>query len=89
MTPLGRRPDAAPEIRRQPLDHEGGFGEVTRIRITLPGDEPLSLAARSLREAGLIAFVAGPDHLAELQFDGGSRNHTADLRPSLPLLFSW
>ncbi len=89
VIPFGRRPDAAPAGRRQPLDHPGGFGEITALRIELPQPEPISHAARALHDAGLVSFGAGDDHLAEIEFDHGNLGRSADLRPALPLRFRW
>ena len=89
VIPFGGRPDAAPVERRQPLDHPAGFGEITALRITLPRPEPISRAARALHEAGLVSFGAGDNHLAEIGFDHGNLDRSADLRPALPLRFRW
>lgn len=89
-TPYGGRPDAFPEGRRQPLVHPRGLGEITGLCITLPkGEEPMSGAVRALCRAGVVAFEAGGDHLAEIEFDRGSRGLSADLRPDLPLRLRW
>lgn len=84
--PVGGRPDAAPAGHRQPLDHPEGYREITALRMVLPRRETLSRAAHAVREAGLVLFDAGEDHLAEIEFDGGGQGRSADFRPALPLV---
>ena len=86
----GERPDALVAGRGQPLAHPGGFREITRLCITLPGPMPaLSGAARALQEAGVVGFVPGQAHLAEIELDHGRAGQRADFRPVLPLRFQW
>lgn len=88
-TPFGGRPDALPEERRQPIVHPKGVVEVTRLRITLPGAEPISGVVRALHQAGVVSFHTGNDHLAEIEFDHASQGQSADFRPLVPLCFRW
>ena len=87
--PHGERPDAFPEERCQPLVHPKGVVEITRLRIVLPSDEPVSGAVRALHRAGVVPFDTGNDHVAEIEFDHGNRGQSADFRPLLPLRFRW
>ncbi len=88
-TPFGGRPDALPEERRQPIVHPKGLVEVTGLRITLPKAGPTSGAVRALHRAGVVSFDAGEEHLAQIEFDRGTRGQSADFRPLVPLRFRW
>jgi hypothetical protein len=80
------RPDSYPSEQRQPLEHAVGFKEITALRITVPQGK-ISGALHSLEEVGLIRFALGEAHLAEVTFDQGAQDESADFRPSLPLVF--
>jgi hypothetical protein len=88
-TPFSGRPDALPEERRQPLVHPKGVVEITGLRITLPRGKPISVVLRALQRAGVVSFESGNEHLAEIEFDHGSKGQSADFRPLLPLRFRW
>ena len=89
-TPFGGRPEAkVPTEHRQLLVHRRGFGEVTRLHITLPPGRPMSRALRAVQQIGAVSFEVGGEHLAEVEFDHGSRHQSADFRPVLPLRFNW
>jgi hypothetical protein len=84
-----RRLDAPGRPRRQPLEHGVGFREVTHVRLTGPfGDSP-SAVARLVLQAGGVTLAPGPEHLAEITFDGGRQRRTEDFQPLLPLVFRW
>lgn len=87
-TSFGVRPDAYPSERKQPLEHPAGFGEVTQIRICLPG-RAVSEAMKVIEESGLVKLSPGDAHLLEVTFDGGARGKATDFRPGLPLFFRW
>jgi hypothetical protein len=84
----GRAPKDAPPERRQPLEHPSGFREITGVRIVSP---PLqeALVTQAMTRAGVITSKIGPEHLLELEFDGGRQKKRIDFRPDLPLVFSW
>ena len=86
-TPISGGPDTLPEERRQPLVHPRGLVEITGLRLTLRSGEPISDVVRVLHQAGIALFETGNDHLAEIEFDHGSQNRSADFRPLLPLRF--
>ena len=88
-TPISGRPDTLPEERRQPLVHPKGLVEITGLRLTLRSGEPISDVVHVLHQAGIVLFETGNDHLAEIEFDHGSQNRSADFRPLLPLRFRW
>ena len=88
-TPYGGRPDAYHEERRQPLVHPKGVVEITGLRMTLPRGKPISGVVRAVQRAGVVSFESGNEHLAEIEFDHGSKGQSADFRPLLPLRFRW
>ena len=84
----GRAPADAPLERRQPLEHPSGLREMTGVRIVSPLLEETSLT-HAMTRAGVVDSNTGPEHLLELQFDGGSQAKSMDFRPDLPLIFTW
>jgi len=84
----GRAPKDAPPERRQPLEHPSGFREITGVRIVSPSVQEASIT-HAMRRAGVISSKTGPEHLLELEFDGGVQGKRMDFRPDLPLVFSW
>jgi hypothetical protein len=84
----GRAPADAPPERRQPLEHPAGFREITGVRIVSPSLQETSIT-RAMTRAGVISSTIGPEHLLELEFDGGRQEKRTDFRPELPLVFSW
>jgi hypothetical protein len=86
---FGRRSDDYPAQRRQPLNHDAGFKEITALRITLPGSQSFSQALQATERVGLASFGSGPSHLAEVTFDAHRQGRLKDFRPELPLLFRW
>jgi hypothetical protein len=86
---FGRRPDAAPLERREPIEHPVGVHEITRVRVTLAGGGACSPPLDAAEQLGVATFVAGGEHLMELSFDEGSRGESADFRPELPLVLHW
>ncbi len=81
------RPDRVPAGSIQPLEHAGGFREITSVRITIPSDGDLSPAARAARTAG-VAVVQGGDPELEIEFDHGRRGVRHDFRPGIPLVMN-
>jgi len=84
----GRAPAGASIEKRQPLDHPAGFRDVTGVHVVGP---PLSSTSvtRAMADKRLITVQTGPEHLLEVQFDGGTKNGKVDFQPDLPLIFRW
>jgi hypothetical protein len=82
-------PSAYPADRRQPLEHQAGLGELTELRVTLPGADEFSAPLRTLERLGIASFQHGAEQLAELTFDAGRRGRSTDLRPDLPVVLRW
>ena len=84
----GRAPKEAPPERRQPLEHPSGFREITGVRIVSPSLQETSIT-HAMTRTGVISSKIGPEHLLELEFDGGGQEKRLDFRSDLPLVFSW
>jgi hypothetical protein len=84
----GRKPADAPPERRQPLEHEAGFRELTGVHLICPQLPETSVTAAMARD-GVIGLSTAADHLLELHFDGLRLGKQEDLRPHLPLVLRW
>ena len=84
----GRKPaDASPE-RRQPLEHEAGFREVTGVGLACPALPDDSVTAAMAR-GGVIGLSTAAGHLLEMHFDRALTGKLEDFRPDLPLVLRW
>jgi hypothetical protein len=83
-----RTPAANPSGQRQPREQAAGLNDITGVHIVCPSidDDALTLA---MADAGVISCGAGPEHLLELELDGGRQTNRADVRPDLPLVLKW
>jgi hypothetical protein len=86
---FARRPDDPRWHNRQPLEHAGGFREITGVRLTGPGLGHPSEVGRAVAGLTGVTLADAPEHLAEVTFDGGGHGRFEDFRPTLPLLFLW
>ncbi|MEM9511339.1 MAG: hypothetical protein AAF978_01425 [Cyanobacteria bacterium P01_E01_bin.48] len=75
-TPFSRRPDTLSGDRAQPLEHDNGCHEITRLRISIPQDAPLSDAALALQEIDEIDIVRASKFWVEVECDRGRQNQT-------------
>lgn len=85
----GMAPGAAPNERRQPLEHAAGVREISSVVITRPGQEIQSAAALVAAGTGNVTILEGDQHLMEITFDTGASGQRYDFRPSLPLVFNY
>ena len=86
--PEAVRPDRFPEAYRQPLRHEIGFLEITRLRWVRPTSAPLSPELASIVSSGLITADCGSSHALEIGFDHELQGKRASL-PTLPISIFW
>ncbi len=87
---FNRRPDASQVARRQPLQHQIGFKEVTRLRVRLSQQTPLSPALQAVqRQCSWLDIVQCGEDLLTVGFDKETKGQSADFRPALPLVFRW
>lgn len=84
-------PKAAPEERRQPMEHACAVHEITSVTVTLAGAcaPPRSDAARAAQATGAVFLLGGAAPLVEICFDHGAAGGYHDFRPALPLVFRY
>jgi hypothetical protein len=83
------RPDKFPEAYRQPLQHEIGFGDITRLRWLRPATTPLSPELNAVVSNGSIGVGSDSSHALEVGFDNELQGKSATLMPALPISFFW
>lgn len=87
---FGRRPDSAGLSRRQPLEHPAGAQVITALHLIAPWAEAMSAELGILQDnCPGLRFEHGGEYVAEVSFDNGGSQRTADLRPHLPLILRW
>lgn len=82
------RPDLAPSIKRQPLEHPNGLVEATAIEITIPNSHK-NFSLSYLQQLGILKIIDGTDHLLEITFDHRRHGLLKDFRPYLPMIFKY
>jgi hypothetical protein len=75
----------APETWRKGIE---GKRQVTEVKIVSPAD-PQSATAAVIRSSGVIRFERGPDHLLDVEFDGGLAGRSVSFAPALRVAFRW
>ncbi|HTL56067.1 MAG TPA: VOC family protein [Candidatus Limnocylindrales bacterium] len=86
---FARRADSYPPEKRPPLLHRARLREVTRVELTSPHAESLSVELAAVTSAGPVQLRVGTQYVVELGFDGESQGQAADFRPLLPVRFCW
>ncbi len=66
--------------------HPLGMQRLTRVRVVVEGDRPLSPTAQWLSRHTIVTMESGPQSVLELTFDGGVQGRMVDARPTLPLV---
>jgi Glyoxalase-like domain len=97
QTPFGKRPDRYSPEKAQPLEHQIGLQEITRVELVSPAanhpSPELQAAIRPWRryanDTNLLRLRVGVEYCVELGFDGEVQGHQVDFRPGLPLIVSW
>lgn len=89
QTPFGQRPDRYSVEKSQPLDHDIGLREITRVELVSPAASNLSLELQAVIDTNQIKLRLGGDYCMELGFDGELHEQQVDFRPGLPLVISW
>jgi hypothetical protein len=87
--PFGRRPDAVPPQRREPVEHPIGVREIMGVRVTLARGGALTPPLHAAEQLGIATFIRNTEHLMDLSFDEALRGESADFRPELPLVLRW
>ncbi|TFI55886.1 hypothetical protein BLD44_000655 [Mastigocladus laminosus UU774] len=86
-----QKPANYPPDKRQPLDHQPPFKEMTAVRVCLPGEQNLSAEVTKLIEEGLINFYFGfgDRYQIELEFDHAKEGKHHSFDSTLPLVIKW
>lgn len=71
--------------QRDRFAHPAGFHRISRVVVHGTHAMPSALAGLDVR---LVRFQESSGPLMEVQFDGGTRGETWDLRPALPVILS-
>jgi Glyoxalase-like domain len=87
--PFSRRPDSQSAPRKQVMEHAAGLRELTRVELISPHADSLSPAFEAVLSTGVVRRRDGAGHFVELGFDSESKGRAVDLRPELPIVFSW
>lgn len=88
-TPFGKRPDRLSGDRVQPLNHANGCRDITRVRLTVPGGEPLSDAIATLRTVRGIEIVRDAEFAIEVECDRARQGKQFGGSSDLPLNLFW
>ncbi len=78
-----------PLQRRQPLLHQAGFRQITRLTLTLPTTELISNSLRHVIQKSSLAIATGASYHATIEFDYGAKGKEESLAPVLLLSFRW
>jgi Glyoxalase-like domain len=89
QTTFGKRPDRYPAEKAQPLDHEIGLREITRVELISPIENNPSPALQAAIDTNQIKLRLGSEYYIELGFDREVHGQQVDFRPGLPLIVSW
>jgi hypothetical protein len=89
QTPFGKRPDRYPAEKAQPLDHDIGVREITRVELVSSVADNPSPALQAVLDTNQIKLRLGSEYYIELGFDREVRGQQMDFRPGLPLIVSW
>lgn len=82
-------PKDYPPGRQQPLHHEKGFKEITRVTLTLPITKTLSPSLQKVMTHCPVTVVEGHSYRMEVEFDGGKTRKVQEFTPSLPIVLTW
>lgn len=87
---FGIAPKDYPPEKRQPLNHEMGLQEITKVILTLPVTmESLSPALQKVLSNSIVTLSQGKDYSVELEFDHGKRGEKQPFKQLIPLTFRW
>jgi hypothetical protein len=86
---FGLKPADYPQEKKQPLVHQKGFCKLTKVILTMPAFESISVAFKKVLAESIVEMVPGNSYQATLEFDNGIKGETADFGDILPLSFCW
>ena len=82
-------PKDYPPDRQQPLQHDEGFNEITKVTLTLPTTKTLSPSLQQVINHSSVAVVEGVDYSVEVEFDYSKQKKVQDFSPLIPLTIRW
>lgn len=74
---------------RPPVIHPLGLQEITKVKISLPGEATFSAEMLKLMELGLVQFERGEGYHLEIEFDRGKTSQLKSFEQILPLSMRW
>lgn len=78
-------PKDYPPGKQQPLQHEKGFSEITKVTLNLPSTKDLSPSLQNVINHSPVVIVQGTDYLVDLEFDYGKQGKLHNYSPLMPL----
>ncbi|WP_221393410.1 VOC family protein [Dyadobacter sp. NIV53] len=87
---FGIAPKDYPVEKQQPLTHTMGFGEITKVTLTLPApSKGLSSAMKKVCQDSSIHISWGELYSVNLEFDDGQHGQMHDFTSLIPLIIHW
>lgn len=88
MSPVKLQSSASP-LKRGLLVNKPGFNEITKLRVTLPGEKNFSAELRKLTELGLVELKRGDRFHLEIEFNQAKLGQIQLFDSKLPISFRW
>lgn len=88
MSPVSLIPSASP-LKRGLLINKPGFDEITKLRVTLPGEKNFSAELRKLTELGLVELKRSDRYHLEIEFNKAEEGQIQLFDSKLPISFYW
>lgn len=88
MSPVSLQPSASP-LKRGLLVNKHGFDEITKLRVTLPGEKIFSPELKKLTELGLVELKRGDRFHLEIEFNQAQSGQIQLFDSKLPISFYW
>lgn len=87
--PFRKRQDSYPASDREPLQHQVGWQELTRLTLFSPYADRPSPELQMMVDSKAIELQQGENYLLELAFDREQQGKRVDFQPELPLVLCW
>ncbi|MEL7332810.1 MAG: VOC family protein [Cyanobacteria bacterium J06560_2] len=89
QTPFGKRPDAQPPEKAQPLVHPVGLKAVTKVTLMSPTAASPSDTLKAVIESGALEVRNGSAYCVALEFDHKQQGKQISFQPRLPLVIHY
>jgi hypothetical protein len=87
---FGIAPKDYPLEKQQPMNHEKGFKEITKVSLTLPtSTSNLSMSMQKVLGNSIVNVFEGKEYSVCLEFDGAKRGEIRNFHHLLPLIIEW